>query len=174
MIFSRDLLLVIAFALLIAFGIGGFNYWQKYRERKLDEVAAVVYLYEKGTISKEEMLRKVKDTPFAPYALLITDGSPKEIAKHLKDEDMRKLFLEKNAFELYSAGSQETALGIVDAINRKDFNYPSALLLKAIIHESLGETETARKLYEELYSSYGDLYFGRIAYARLLLLEQPR
>ncbi len=173
MIFSRDLFIVIAFALLIASAVGGFNYWRKYQEHKLDEVARTVYLYEKGVLSRQEAAEKIKNSPYMLYFLILTGENFREIVEHVKDPELRKFFLERTAYELYRDGKHREALEKLEGITREDFNYPSALLLKAVIYESLGESETARELYGKLSASYRDSYFGRVAYARLLSLESP-
>ncbi len=172
MIFSRDILVGLLIALLIASAVGGFNYWRKYQERKLDEIAEVVYLYEKGDLPREEALAKVKNTPYMLYFLVLTQDDPEEIARLLQDTELKKLFLEKSAYRIYKSGDPSTALQRLNTVSKEDFSYPSAMLLKAIVHESTGDLESARGIYSELSNSYGDTYFGRVAYARLLSLKR--
>jgi len=139
----------------------------------LDEIARAVYLYERGLLSREEVAEKVKGSPYTLYFLLLTEEDPRKIAEKAKDPELRKFFLERTAYELYRNGKFGEALKKLENVNKEDFNYPSALLLKAIIYESLGEFGTARELYSTLSASYRDSYFGRVAYARLLSLENP-
>ena len=173
MIFSRDILVGIAVALLIALGVGGFNYWKRYQEERLDRVAELVYLYEKGKLRKEEVEPKVKGTPLYPYFLSLTGASPSDIVAHLKDEDLKKLFSEKEAFAYYVQKKYDRALNKLSLIGKGDFNYPSALLLKAFVYEDKGEKKEALSLYGDIIKSYAGSYFARIARARLYTLRNP-
>ena len=170
MILNRDILIGIAIAVLIATAVGGFNYWKKYQEKKLDEVAELVYLYEKGELKREDVEQKIKGTPYYAYFLAITGAEPSEVVKHLEDDDLRKLFVEKDAFGVYSEKKYEEALKELSQINEEDFNYPSALMLRAFVYEDRGEKKQALSLYEELVKDYPNSYFARIAKARSLML----
>ncbi len=172
MIISKDILIGIVLALLIAGAVGGFNYWKGYQEKKLDEIAALVYLYEKGDLKEEEVRDKVKGTPYYVYFLSLTSDNPSEIIKHLGDEELRKLFLEKEAFNLYRKKKYAKALEKLQTVDKGSFNYPSALLLKAFIYEAQNRKKEAKSIYEELIKDFGKTYFGRIAYGRFLLLKE--
>ncbi len=171
MILNRDILILISIALLIALVAGGVNYWKRYQEERLNQLAEIVYAYEKEKISPEEALEKVKDTPYAVYISLDLGKDFGDALTSIKEADLKKLLLERKAYELYKKGKPKEALKKLDKINKKDFNYPSALLLKAFIYEDLGYTDKARLIYNELFSDYGETYFGKVAYARLLELE---
>ncbi|WP_457601438.1 hypothetical protein [Hydrogenivirga sp.] len=171
MILNRDILIGIVLALLIATAVGGFNYWKKYKERKLDEVAELVYLYEKGELKREEVEDRVRGTPYYAYFLALTGASPSEVLKHIHDEDLSKLFKEKEAFLLYEGKKYKEALSKLATIKKEDFNYPSALLLRSFSHEELEEKDRAVALYEEIIENYKGSYFARIALARLLYLK---
>ncbi len=171
MILTKEILIGILVALFLASAVGGYNYWKEYQEKKLDEVATLVYLYEKGDLKKEEVELKVKGTPYYPYFLAVSGGKAQEVLKNLKDENLKKLYLEKTAFELYKEGKKEDSLNKLNSITEKDFNYPSALLLKAQINDLSGKTKEAKKLYEEIVEKYSNTYFARIATARLLELQ---
>ncbi|RLJ69914.1 putative negative regulator of RcsB-dependent stress response [Hydrogenivirga caldilitoris] len=171
MILNRDLLIGILLALLVAGAVGGFNYWKKYEEKRLDRLAEMVYLYEKGELKREEVEQKVKGTPYYPYFLAITSGETSQMLDSVEDPDVKKLFIEKASFLLYSKKKYEEALGKLSHIGKEDFNYPSATLLRAFIYEAKGDKEGALKLYKELIKDYPDTYFARISRAQLYSLE---
>ncbi len=171
MILSRDVLVGVLIALFIAGGVGGFNYWKKYREKKLDEVATLVYLYEKGELDREQVEERIKGSPYYPYFLALVGEKPSEIARFLKDGDLRSLFLEKEAYLLYSKKKYRDSIALLERVKKEYFNYPSALLLRAFNFEATGENEKALKIYEELSRYYGETYFGRIAIGRMLSLR---
>ena len=170
MIFSKDILIGVILALLIAGAVGGFNYWQELKEKRLDEVASLVYLYEKGRLKAEEVEPKVKGTPYYPYFLAIKGEKPSLVRKFIEDEEVKKLFLEKEAYTLYEGKKYEESLKKLSSITEKDFNHPSAILLRAFIEESKGNVDKARELYEGLRAKFGNTYFSNIAYGRLLML----
>lgn len=169
MIFSRDVLIGVLLALLIAAGVGGINYWKKYKEKKLDELASVLYLYESGKVSKEEAEKKLKGTELYPYFLALGGGSASEIANLLKDKDLKSLYLEREAFTLYSKKEYDRSLSILEKVDKEHFNYPSALLLKAFDLEGKGDRKSALEVYKTLQKDYPETYFGKIASAFLLL-----
>ena len=169
MIFSREVLIGIALALLIAGAVGGFNYWKEYRNKKLDQVATLVYLYEKGEISREEVEERVKDTPYYVYFLAVSGGDPSKVANLLADEDLKSLYLEKSAYQLYELNKKREALSKLNSIHQDSFNYPSLLLLKAQIYEEEKPHE-AIEIYKKLQELYPGSYFARISRARLLEL----
>lgn len=171
MILSREILIGILAVILLATAVGGLNYWGKYKEEKLNEVATLVYLYEKGELKAQEVEPQVKSTPFYPYLLAASGKSASQVAKHLEDKDLKSLFLEKEAYELYEEKKYEEALSKLKAIKEESFNYPSSLMLKAFIYEVQGKEEEAKKTYSILRDKYAGSYFSRIAYARLLSLE---
>jgi len=168
MIFSRDILIGILIALLIAAGVGGINYWKKYKEKKLDELASVLYLYERGKISKERAEEKLKGTELYTYFLALTGREASEIVNLLKDKDLRSLYLEREAFTLYSKKDYDRSLSFLEKVDKERFNYPSALLLKAFDLEAKGDREGAKDIYRTLEKEYPETYFGRIASAFLL------
>jgi len=115
---------------------------------------------------------RVKGTSYYPYFLAITGAPPSEVAKQLEDEDLRKLFEEKEAFGMYSQKDYEGALKRINLVGKEDFNYPSARMLEAFIHEDKGDKGQALNIYNELIKDYPNSYFARIARSRLLILER--
>ncbi len=168
MILSRGILAGILLVLLVAAAVGGFNYWKRYEEEKLDRLAALVYDYERGKVKGEDIEERLKDSPLYPYFLALTSKDPDAVFVYLKDEDIAPLFREKRTYLLYRKGKPAQALKEIGSVKKGDFNYPSSLLLKGIIHEALGEKEEAAKTYREIIEGYGGTYFGRMAEALLL------
>ncbi len=174
MIFSREILIGILIALFIAGIIGGIDYYGRYKERKLNEVAELIFLYERGELKKEEVIDKVKDTPLYAYFLIISGAEPLEIVKNLKEEELKKLFIEKEAFKLYSSGQYDISLKRVSEIDEKNFNYPSSLLLKAFLLEEKGDIEGAKKVYQDIITRFPNTYFETVAKARLFMISRER
>ena len=170
MIWSRELILGVSLILFIALAVGGVSYYKGYKEKKLDEVAYKVYLFEKGKLKEEEVREAVRGTPYEVYFLALKG---EDVADKVKDEEFRKVFLEARAYRLFKEGKKEEALKILETIKREDFNYPSAQLLKGIILESMGRVKEARAIYVSLSAEFRNTYFGKVAYARLLSLEGP-
>ena len=166
---NRDILIGIALALLLAGAVGGFNYYLKYKERKLDEVAKAVYLYERGDLKKEEVEKIVKGTPHYAYFLAVSGAPAQEVLKAVKTEEMTSLLKERYASELYDDGKLDESLKELSSIDKEDFNYPSASLVKSFAHAKKGDKKTATSLYNEIVSSdYKGTYFWKVAYAFLL------
>lgn len=171
MILSREVVVGILLALLIAGTVGGINYWKKYQEERLDELSALVYEFEKGRLSKEEVWKEVVGTPLEPYFLLISSGDLSEVLGSLRDKDMSSLFKEKYAHQTYKSGDASKALNLLEGIGKESFNYPSALLLRAVIYEETEKIDEAKNIYRELLRNFEGTYFGRIAYGFLLSSE---
>ena len=172
MIWSKEILAGILIALAISGLVGGFTYYQSYKEKKLDELAGLVYLYEKGKKKKEEVLEKVKGTPLEAYLILTSGEFDPKVIDLVEDEDFKKLLIERYAYELYRQGKKESALKELEKIKKEDFNYPSAQLLKAFIYRSMGEKDKALSIFAELSSKYAGTYFGHIAQAMIYRLKE--
>ncbi|MDQ7038126.1 MAG: hypothetical protein Q9N26_02850 [Aquificota bacterium] len=168
MIWSREVLAGVLLILVIASAVGGLSYYRSYKAEKLDEIAYRVYLFERGKVKEEEILKLVEGTPYEAYVKALTG---RDVSDLIDDDQIRKLFLEKRAYELYREGRHEEALKILDTIKKEDFNYPSAQLLKALILEKVGKTKEARAIYVKLSAEFKGTYIGKVAYARFLHLE---
>ncbi len=170
MIWSKEVLAGILIILLIASAVGGFNYYREYKAKKLDEVAYMVFLLEEGKAKEEEVLRLAEGTPYEVY---LRARKGEDVSDLLRDEQVRKLFLERRAYQLYRDGRLEDALKTLEGITKEDFNYPSAQLLKAMILEKMGRVKEAKAIYVSLSAEMRGTYIGRIAHARLLSIEGP-
>ncbi len=168
MILPKELLGIILGVLALALAVGGFNYWQDYRIKKVQEQNYYLYLYENKKISFEEALKHLSQENLKAYLLALKDENPRRILSLLEEEDLKKLFLEKEAFRLLKEGKAKIALSKLGAIKKEDFNYPSALLLKAFIKKAQGEEGEAKRIFVEIISKFPGSYFAEIAQAELL------
>ncbi len=168
MIWSREVLAGILLILVIASAVGGLSYYRSYKEKKLDEIAYKVYLFEKGKVKEEEILGLAKGTPYEAYVKALAG---QDVSDLVGDDQIRKLFLEKKAHNLYREGRYEEALRVLDSIDKDDFNYPSAQLLRAIILEKMGRIKEAKAIYVKLSAELKGTYIGKVAFARFLHLE---
>ncbi len=172
MIWSRHILTAVLIALAISGLVGGFTYYGNYKEEKLDELAGLVYLYEKGKVKKEEVLQKVRGTPLEAYVILSGGEFHPKVIDLVEDEDFRKLLIERWAFELFREGKKEEALRELSKITKDDFNYPSALLLKGFIYQSMGQTEKALGIFGEITAKFSGTYFANVAQAMIYQLKK--
>lgn len=169
MILNKDVIVgILALALLMS-AVGGWNWWEKRRAENLNNLAELVYRFEEGELTKEDVERKVKDSSLEPYFLAVSSGRAGDVAKKLGGGELASLFLEKEAYVLWKEGKGEKALSLLKGISKDRFNYPSTLLLKATLYKALGDRERALALYRELVGGFRDTYFGQVAYALLLL-----
>lgn len=168
MILPKELLGIILGVLALALAVGGFNYWQDYKIKKIQEQNYYLYLYENKNISFEEALKHLSQENLKAYLLALKDEKPGRILSLLEEEDLKKLFLEKEAFHLFREGKLGDALGKLKVIKEGDFNYPSVLLLKAFIKKAQGKEEEAKRIFVEIISKFPGSYFADIAQAELL------
>ncbi|NPB06798.1 MAG: hypothetical protein GXO03_04245 [Aquificae bacterium] len=155
--------------LLLALSVGLVYELKKRNERKLRRQAYALYLYEKGELSAEEALKKLKDTPYYPY-LLASLGRFKEAYEALRDEDFKPFFGERYAASLYLKEKYDEAYGLVEKLN-PTFSEPSLTALEAFINEKLGNEEKAVSLWLLLAERHPTSYFGRLAELKLKLKE---
>jgi predicted negative regulator of RcsB-dependent stress response len=158
---------------------GGVDYWKEKKYKEQDERAYMVYKLEREVIenpSPKKLEELIKVSGGSVYALALASDLGREeyldtLIDKLSDEHLKKLFTEKKAYLLYRAGKNKEALKLLSEIKKEDFNYPSALLLKAIIYEKEGNIKKAKSLYETLLTKYPITYFGKVANTRLSILE---
>ena len=168
MILSREVLLGVLFTFFIASVVGGLSYWKKYQERKMDELASLVYLYEQGKVSRAELEERLKGTPLYTYFLVVSGEDPSKAIPNVEDEQIRSFLREREAFRLYTERKYGEALSLLREVDEDKFNYPSALLLKAFTLQAKGDEKEATEIYRRLSKEYKGTYFGRIAYGFLL------
>ncbi len=179
MIEKSDIIkLGVGVALLMAVA-AGIDYWKEKRYREEDERAYRIYKLEQEIVSSpskekvEALLRASGDSIYALAVAAEYGGREylKRLISKLEDEHLKKLFLEKEAFLLYREGKLNEALDKLSGIKNKDFNYPSALILKGFIYEAKGDTERAEEIYKRVLAKYPVSYFGKLANTRLTILE---
>lgn len=189
----RDIILrvgsLVAVILLL---VGGFLLWDNYRNRRMQELAYKEYevrkLLQAGNYGKARELidsTSSKDSPFRPlflsYRLYIMEHSKEEkadqsqtlseITKDLRNRELLSLYRERKAYELFRKGRHAEALRELEAIKEEDFNYLSALLLKAQVLEKEGKTQEARAVLKKIEEKAPDTYFASMAQALLLRVE---
>lgn len=175
--------LVVGIALLV---VGAFLGWEHYRNKRLQEQSYKEYEIRKllGAENYQKALEQIKnfpDGPFKPLALsyelyIAQVGSQKidelkvleQMVKSLKDPELLALYKERYAFALFKEGKNQEALRLLEEIKEKDFNYYSALLLKAQILEKEGKRQEAINIYRLVAEKQKDKYLGNLAKSFLL------
>lgn len=92
----------------------------------------------------------------------------KEIIDSTKDTQLKALYTERYAYELYKLNQKEQALKELEKITSEDFNYSSAMILKAQILRSLNKDQEADKILQSITHDKKETYFANLAYALLL------
>ncbi len=157
----------------------GIDYWKELEYKKKNERAYRVYKLEQDIENSpdkeklQELANLAEDSLYA-LAILSEFGDISYLDKligKLEDDSLKSLFIEKKAFLLYKNGKFKEALDVLSNIKDKDFNYPSAITLKAVIYEKMGDIEKAEGFYNTIMTKYPGTYFGKFATARLIILE---
>ncbi|MEZ0336961.1 MAG: tetratricopeptide repeat protein [Aquificaceae bacterium] len=168
--------------------VGGFLFWDKYKKDKLEKLAykehEISKLIQTGNYSKAlELIKKEESAgPFKPlllsYELYIAENSEekidegkvlKEILESLKDKDLLALYRERYAYYLFKQGKLQEALKESENIGEKDFNYVSAMLLKAQILKKEGKNKEAQELLSKVMEKSPNTYFSNMAQAMMLM-----
>ncbi len=176
---------IVALILLL---VGGFLIWDKYKKDRLERLAYKEYeiskLIQAGNYSKAmELIKKEASSgPFKPlllsYELYIAESSEekidegrvlKEILESLKDKDLLALYRERYAYYLFKQGKGQEALKELEKIGEKDFNYVSALLLKAQILKKEGKNKEAQEVLSKIKEKSPNTYFSNMAQAMSLM-----
>jgi predicted negative regulator of RcsB-dependent stress response len=166
--------------------VGGFLFWDSYRNKKLQELSYKEYeirkLLQAGNYQKAlELIKSFpsKDRNLHALALsyelyLSLQGQKveekevlKSIIEGIKDKELKSLYRERYAYALFKGGDRQSALKELSQIGEEDFNYPSSLLLKAQILASEGKNKEAREAYEKLLKIAPNSYFANVAQAML-------
>ena len=167
----RDFYIFLSVVALIVIGVWGFNFYKSKKREGIKEVAYKVYLYEKGKLPYEEVIKYAKGSPYYPYLQAIK-GNYKEVEKHIEDVELKSLYGEKVAAELYEKGKLSEAEKRVKGINEERFNYPSALSLLAFIYEKRGKDKESLSIWAKLSKEFGGTYFGKLAEIKIKELKK--
>lgn len=155
-----------------------FIYYKNKKEEKRNNAGALVYEISKDINNKkyDEALKKIKffkanysDTDHIKlvygYEIIINKEK-----NSLKEETLNKLkeklntgqtkgyFTEFQAYLDYKSGKLDYALKKLNTINQSNFNYYSALSLKALIFSKKGNVEKAKGLFSEIREFSKDKY----------------
>lgn len=165
---------------------GGFLFWKHKQSRQLQELSYKEYeirkLIQAGNYGKaDEIIGSVssESSPYRPlflsYRLYLSERSHNQkvdllqvlsqIVKDLEDPHLKALYRERYAYELFKRGKVADALRELEQIKEEDFNYASALLLKAQILEKQGKLEESRALLKKVEQKSPDTYFASMAQA---------
>ena len=97
----------------------------------------------------------------------------KELVDSLKDKDLKAIYVERYAYELYRFGEKDEAIKQLEKVREESPNYLSALLLKAQILNSMGKTDQAMQVLNQVAkSSKGDSYYKNLSEALILVRSQ--
>ncbi|MFN3976127.1 MAG: tetratricopeptide repeat protein [Aquificaceae bacterium] len=168
--------------------VGGFLLWDKYKKDKLEKLAYKEYeiskLIQGGNYSKAmEIIKSDKSAgPFKPlflsYELYLAESSEEkidegrvlnEMLESLKDRDLLSLYRERYAYYLFKQGKLQEALKELEKIGEKDFNYVSALLLKAQILKRQAKNKEAQETLSKVEEKSPNTYFSNMAQAMMLM-----
>jgi len=115
---------------------------------------------------------------FLSYELYIAENSEEkidegkvlnEILESLKDKDLLALYRERYAYYLFKQGKLQEALKELEKVEEKDFNYVSALLLKAQILKKQGKNKEAQEALSKAKEKSPNTYFSNMAQAMMLM-----
>jgi|UniRef100_A0A7C2V6M3 predicted negative regulator of RcsB-dependent stress response len=168
--------------------VGGFLLWDKYKKDKLEKLAYKEYevskLIQTGNYPKALELIKSNQSSgpfkslFLSYELYIAENSEEkidegkvlnEILESLKDKDLLALYRERYAYYLFKQGKLQEALKELEKVEEKDFNYVSALLLKAQILKKQGKNKEAQEALSKAKEKSPNTYFSNMAQAMMLM-----
>ncbi len=170
--------------------VGGGLLWDKYKKDKLEKLSYKEYeiskLIQAGNYAKAMEIIKKEGSPgpfkplFLSYELYIGENSKervdegkvlKEILTSLKDRDLLALYRERYAYYLFKQGKSAEALRELEKIGEKDFNYASAMLLKAQILKKEGRDKEAQETLSKVKDKAPNTYFANMAQALSLAGE---
>ena len=163
--------LVIIFA--IVGGVWLYNFTKEWKVNQLKEISYKVHLFEKGKISKEEILRITEGTPFQPYVLAKLKEFEK-LPQTIEDENLKKFYKERLLSSYYPKGKYKDIVENSKEFKKEDFNYPSVKSLEAFSFEKLGNKTKAIAIWSSLKENYPNTYFGNLAQIKLYLLREEK
>ncbi len=171
---------IVGFVLLIT---AGWIAWDYFSERRRTEYSLKEFELRKAveagnTNTAKKIIQDLeKSKQFKPLALSYRlqmekdvdhRSVLKDIVDSVKDSQLRALYIERYAYELYKFNQKEEALKELEKISNENFNYRSAMLLKAQILKSLNRNQEAEKILQALIKDGKETYFDNLAYALLL------
>ena len=184
----KDIIIRVGAIILVALSlVGGFLVWEKYKKAKLEKWAykehEISKLIQAGNYQKAKDLIKEASSEGGPFKSLylsynlylltetkenIEEGKVLiEILENTKDKDLQALYRERYAYYLFNQGKSQEALKELEKIREEDFNYVSALLLKAQILQKEGKDKEAGEVLKKVINKSPNTYFANIALALL-------
>ncbi|AAC06889.1 hypothetical protein [Aquifex aeolicus] len=167
----RDFYLFLGAVFLLVLGVWAYNAYKEHKINSFKEISYKVYLFEKGKLKKEEILKITKGTPFYPY-VLAKFGNFQEIYEDIEEENMKKFYKERLSADFYLNKKYGKALENLKEIKKEDFNYPSAKSLEAFSYEKLGKINKALSLWSAIKEEYPNTYFGNLSQVKIFLLKE--
>ncbi len=171
---------LVGFILIIT---AGWIAWNHFSEKKRSQYSLKEFELRKtieagNTDSAKKIIKDLEDSKefkalSLSYLLHIEKNADlrsvlKDIIDTTKDKQLRALYIERYAYELFKFNQKEEALKELDKISKEDFNYVSAMVLKAQILRSLNKNQEAETLLQALGKDKRETYFDNLAYALLL------
>jgi predicted negative regulator of RcsB-dependent stress response len=169
---------LIVAVLILIFAIIFIIYYKGKLEEKNNQASVIVYEIGKEINNKnyDETLKKIKllqekfsDTDYIKlayaYKLIIekeknsvNKDTVHNLEKNLNTNQSKGYFTEFNAYLNYKDKNYEKALSELDRIQQDNFNYYSALTLKALILNKEGKNDKAKELFSEIKEFSKDKY----------------
>jgi len=166
----------------ILLGTVGYYFYEKNLEKKKAEASLLAYeimqSYEKNKdkeIKKkiEEFKKKYGDTDYIKlvltYEYLIKKENDKlkpadvdNLLNKLETENLKSYMKEFKAYLFYKNKKYDNALSILNTITQKDFNYISALMLKAVVLKEKGDPKY-KEILKQVKSLAKNPYFKQVA-----------
>jgi hypothetical protein len=169
----RDFYIFLGIIFAIVGGVWLYNFAKEQKINQLKEISYKVYLFEKGKISKEEILKATKETPFYPYVLAKLKEFEK-VPETLEDKNLKKFYRERLLSSYYLKGKYKDIVENSEKFKKEDFNYPSVKSLEAFSLEKLEKKTKAIAIWSSLKENYPNTYFGNLAGIKLYLLREEK
>ncbi|NPA32253.1 MAG: hypothetical protein GXO04_01355 [Aquificae bacterium] len=169
----RDWYILGGFVLLLLVGVWGYHFLKERREEELKRLSYKVYLFEKGSLPKEQALEELRGTPFFPYVLALS-GDHRQVPELLKDKDFKKFYTERVLADEYERENFSEVVRKAEDFRKEDFNFPSVKSLEAFSYEKLGKGDKALGIWSMLAQEFPGTYFGNLATLKLSLLKGER
>lgn len=170
---------IIGFILLIAAGWTGWNYFS---EKERSKYSLMEFELRKALeagnldIAKKAVKDLEKSSQYKPLALSylihieknVNLNVLKDLVESIEDKQLKAFYIERYAYELFKHNQKAKALSELEKISKEDFNYVSAMLLKAQILLSENKKQEAHSILQSIMKNPEENYFSNLAYALLL------